>query len=322
MKPKKKLSPDMLFNDWCAYWLEHTSYSRSLTTNAKYEEIIVHVIQPVFTEKILSRVELQDVQNFISSLKVKGLRPSRVAMIRTILNMIMEDAVNHNLLVRNPAALAQSEKRTRREIKILNDNDIILLLELKNKSVYVRLLLFTLALGLRIGETLGLSWNNIDLEKGNVIISQQLTSYYKDGKTNNALLPYTKTRKDRTLPLPEIAKEILSEQRKFYVENPNYLVFTEEDGKPIVYPMFYYQFTKLMYQIGRPDITPHSLRHTTATTLLYNTKDILLVKEMLGHKSLNTTGHYPTVTLQERQEAANAIDEYFAVYMEELMSCS
>ena len=322
MKPKEKLSPNMFFNDWCSYWLEHTSYSRGLTTNAKYEEIILHVIQPAFTEKILSEIELQDIQNFINSLKVKGLRTSRVSMIRSLFNMIMEDAVSHNLLNRNPAELAQSEKRTRKEIKILNDDDIKALLELKNESVYVRLLLFTLALGLRIGEALGLSWNNIDLEKGNVTISQQLTSYYKDNKTYNALLPYTKTRNDRTLPLPELAKELLIEQRKFSVENPDNLVFTEENGKAIIYATFYYQFNKLMERIGRTDITPHSLRHTTATTLLYNTKDILLVKEMLGHKSLNTTGHYPTVTLQERQEAAKAIDEYFAAYMKEVMVCS
>ena len=76
-----------------------------------------------------------------------------------------------------------------------------------------------------------------------------------------------------------------------------------------------------MSEIGRPDITPHSLRHTAATTLLYNTKDILLVKEVLGHKSLNTTGHYPTVSLQERQTAAKALDEYFATYMKEVMTC-
>ena len=318
MKSTKKLSPDINFNDWCNYWLEITNYSRSLTTNAKYEEIISRVIQPAFDGKILSQVSYDDIQGFIDGLNVKE---SRSSMIKAIMKMIMQGAVDHNLITRNPASLAQPVKSKRKNIAILNDDDIKALLGLKDESVYVRALLFTLFLGLRIGETLGLSWNNVDFEEGNVTISQQLTSYYKDGKTHNALLPYTKTRENRVLPLPDIAQDLLTEQQKFYVDNPDRLVFTDEKGAGILYAAFYYQFNKLMYRIGRSDVTPHSLRHTTATTLLYNTKDIFLVKEVLGHRSLNTTGHYPTVSLQERQIAAKALDEYFAVYMKEVMTC-
>ena len=315
MKYAKKISPNMSFNDWCDYWLETTNYSRGLTTNAQYGEIISRIIQPAFTGKILSRVEYDEIQSFVDSLNVKA---SRSSMIKAILNMIMQGAVDHNLITRNPAALTLTTKSTRKDIAILNDDDIKALLALKNESVYVRALLFTLFLGLRIGETLGLSWDNIDIDNGNVTISQQLTSYYKDGKTHQVLLPYTKTRKNRTLPLPEVAQELLIEQKNFYTENPDRLVFTEKNGKAIIYASFYYQFNKLMYKIGRNNVTPHSLRHTTATTLLYSTKDIFLVKEVLGHRSLNTTVHYPTVSLQERQEAAKALDEYFAVYMKEV----
>ena len=228
-----KLSPNMSFNDWCDYWLQTTNYSRGLTTNAKYEEIISRVIQPAFTGKILSRVEYDEIQSFVDGLNVKA---SRSSMIKAILNMIMQCAVDHNLITRNPAALTLTTKSTRKNIAILNDDDIKALL--------------------------ALSWNNIDLDNGNVTISQQLTSYYKDGKTQQALLPYTKTRKNRTLPLPEVAQELLIEQKNFYVENPDKLIFTEENGVPILYAAFYYQFNKLMYRIGRNDVTPHSLRHT------------------------------------------------------------
>ena len=100
----------MKFNEWCVYWFEHTSYSRGLTTNAKYEEIIFRVICPVFAKKILSDIKYQDIQNFISILNLKGLKASRISMIKSILNMIFEYAVNHNLISRNPAALAHQLK--------------------------------------------------------------------------------------------------------------------------------------------------------------------------------------------------------------------
>ena len=170
MKYAKKISPNMSF--------------KGLTTNAQYGEIISRIIQPAFTGKILSRVEYDEIQSFVDSLNVKA---SRSSMIKAILNMIMQGAVDHNLITRNPAALTLTTKSTRKDIAILNDDDIKALLALKNESVYVRALLFTLFLGLRIGETLGLSWDNIDIDNGNVTISQQLTSYYKDGKTHQVL---------------------------------------------------------------------------------------------------------------------------------------
>ena len=213
---EKKLFPDMLFNDWCDYWLTHTKYSRSLTTNAKYEEIVKRVIQPDFQAKILSGIQLKDVQVFLNSLALKGLKSSRISMIQSILNMIMEYAVDHNLIMLNPAANSFVAKSKRYEAKVLNDEDVMALLNLEDDSRYVPVILLTLFLGLRIGETLGLSWNNIDLEAGTVKISQQLTSYYDNqtGKTVQALLPYTKTRENRELPLPEIARELLREQKK------------------------------------------------------------------------------------------------------------
>ena len=315
---KDKINPAMKFNDWCAYWFEHTSYSRGITTNAKYEEIIFRVIQPVFEKKILSEIKFEDIQGFVNSLKLKELKASRISMIRSVMNMIFEYAVNHNLIPRNPASLSYSEKRKFKGITVLNDDDIKKLMSVQDESGYIPVILFTLFLGLRIGECLGLSWNNIDMQNGNVTISQQLVSYYKDGRTVQALLPYTKTRNNRTLPLPEIAKELLKSQREKYVENEARLVFTEKDGSQILYAAFYYRFNQIMEKIGRPDVTPHGLRHTAATTLLYNTKDILLVKEMLGHKSVKTTGRYPAVSLQERLEAAKVLDDYFSVYMKAL----
>ena len=317
-----KIYPGMKFNEWCVYWLEHTSYSRSVTTNAKYEEIISRVIQPAFKNKTLSELSYENIQGFIDMLKLKGLKESRISMIRSIINIVLEYAVNHKLISRSPALLAHSAKRKFKFATVLNDEDIKKLIQIQNESRYIPVILFTLFLGLRIGECLGLSWNNIDFENEKVTISQQFVSYYKDGKTIQALVPYTKTRKNRTLPLPEIAVELLKEQQKVYVENQDNLIFTEDDGKPILYAAFYYRFNQIMEKIGRPDVTPHSLRHTAATTLLHTTKDILLVKEMLGHTSVKTTGRYPTVSLQERRYIAKALDDYFASYMEALIKCS
>ena len=310
----------MLFNKWCVYWFDHTSDRRVITTNAKYEEIITHVIQPYFKTFTLANVDTAVIQVFLNNLRLKGLKASRVAMIRSILSAVMGFAVNHNLISHNPGVLARSLKRSRSEIHILNDYDIKQLINMQTESRYIPLILFTLFLGVRIGEALGLSWNKIDMDKGVVEISQQAVSYYYNGKTLQDIVPYTKDKNKRVLPLPEIAKDLLQKQKDLYVENPNKLVFTEEDGSQILYASFYYRFNKIMESIGRSDVAPHDLRHTMASTLLYKTKDILLLKEFLGHEAVSTTEFYPTATLQERQDTANMLDNYFATYVRKVFA--
>lgn len=310
-----KLSPNMPFNDFCVYWLNHTNDIRSISTNAKYEEIITRILYPVFKDKKLNEINTDIIQKFLDSLKVKGLQETRVSMIRAVITMITGYAANHNLIARNPGLLAYSDRRKHKNVSVLNDDEIKILIDLRDKEKYVRLMLVTLFLGLRIGEGLGLSWNKIDMENKNVEISQQIISYYKDGKTIQSLVPYTKNKSVRVLPIHEAAFKILEEQREQYIPNENNLVFTEDNGNMILYATFYYQFNKIMNKLGRPDITPHSLRHTAATTLLYESKDILLVKEVLGHNSIRTTEIYPTISLRERQEIAMTLDKYFAPYI-------
>ena len=320
MNDDMKIFPAMPFNRWCVYWFDHTDYRRSMTTNAKYEEIITRVIQPSFRDFRLSDIDVDVIQRFLDGFAVKGYSASRVSMIRLILSAIMSYAVNHNLIRRNPGLLAASQKRRRSDINILNDDDIRKLIEIQNQSRYVPVILFTLFMGLRIGESLGLSWDKVNIERNVVEISQQAVSYYKDGKTMQSIVPYTKERNKRVLPLPDVARDLLIRQRNNYIENENNLVFTENDGRMMLYASFYHQFNRIMKSIGREDVTPHDLRHTMASTLLYSTDDILLLKEFLGHNSLGSTVCYPTATLQERQETADAIDDYFAPLLDGVFS--
>ena len=309
--------PEMPFNRWCVYWFDHTNCRRTFTTNAKYEEIITRVIQPYFKNIALSEVDTHMIQNFINGLVTRGLKESRVSMVRLVISAVMVYAVNHNLISRNPTTLAHSAKRKASQINILTDDNIRQLLAIQDSSIYISVILFTLFLGLRIGETLGLPWNKINMDKGIVEISQQAVSYYDGIKTVQEIVPYTKDKNKRILPLPDIAVDLLKKQKELYIENSDNLVFTEIDGSEILYASFYYRFNKIMESIGRSDIAPHDLRHTMASTLLYKTKDIFLLKEFLGHESIYATEFYPTATLEERQETASALDAYFASYLEE-----
>ena len=108
------------------------------------------------------------------------------------------------------------------------------------------------ALCLREGECLGLSWEQVDFEKGRITISQQLQKVRTDGKGEYQITPSTKSGKPRTIEPPRIAFEYLRAERVKQLENrlkagpawdnPDNLVFTDEAGKHYALHTFYKRF--------------------------------------------------------------------------------
>jgi integrase/recombinase XerC len=139
--------------------------------------------------------------------------------------------------------------------------------------------LFTLmyATGMRISEALSLDQNSVGAYvtirgKGNV---------------------------ERTVPLPEAAQECI---RNYLAIHP----FSKESPSPLFYGAHGARLSPVVAarQIQRiralchftSDVTPHALRHSCATHLLDEGGDLRRIQKLLGHKSLNTTQMYISVS--------------------------
>ena len=139
--------------------------------------------------------------------------------------------------------------------------------------------------GLRSVELLNLRVRDIEWMAGKLTV--------KEGKGN----------KDRVLWLNEDALDRLREWRERRPAPSEYL-FTTLHGKPVM--SNYYRKTVKRYarKAGIPkDVHPHTLRHTFATDLYRETKDIRLVQTALGHADVSTTMIYTHIVDEDLEDA-------------------
>jgi integrase/recombinase XerD len=141
--------------------------------------------------------------------------------------------------------------------------------------------------GLRAAEVLALTVYDVDWLSGTLTVRQG------------------KGRKDRILWLNE---PVLEDLRRWRARRPGHdggLLFTTLKGTPIHSSALRAMVKRRANKIGlqHKDVHPHTLRHTFATELYRQTKDIRLVQKALGHRDLSTTMIY-THIVDEDLEAA------------------
>jgi len=147
------------------------------------------------------------------------------------------------------------------------------------------LMLVMLDCGLRAREALQLAVRDIDWQSGKVKVRQG------------------KGRKDRVLWLNEQALDWLRKWRERR-PGPGALLFTTLAGKPLRDNYLRVMVKRYGQKAGiGKDVHPHMLRHTFATDLYRETKNIRLVQKALGHASLGTTMIYTHIVDDELEDA-------------------
>lgn len=159
-----------------------------------------------------------------------------------------------------------------------------------------------LATGLRRGELLGLKWEDMDLERGDLRVKRQVARI--NGEITEA--PLKTKNAYRTLPLAEDTIGVLKEQRRKVGNSP--WVFPSSNGGPISPDSVLHMFHRVLKRAGLPKVRFHDLRHTFATLALQNGVDIKTVSGMLGHFSAGfTLDTYAHVTGAAQRQAAQTI---------------
>ena len=285
------------------------------SSHQTYKGYIENHIKPNIGDIPLEKLTTLDLQRLYKTLlangrvdrleskgQPKGLSPKTVRNIHQILSSALKLAQEQRIILTNPAEGCALPKVEHREMKTLPVEQLqSFLREAKDSGVF-ELYYLELATGLRRGELLGLKWEDIDLEHGDLRVRRQIARI--NGSVVEA--PLKTKNAYRTLPLAEDTISILKEQKKKVGNSP--WVFPSATGGPISPDSVLHMLHRVLKRAGLPQVRFHDLRHTFATLALQNGVVIKTVSGMLGHFSAGfTLDTYAHVTTSAQKAAANTM---------------
>ncbi len=151
---------------------------------------------------------------------------------------------------------------------------------------------FALHTGCRRGEILGLTWDQVDLKHGFI------------------LLDVTKSGKRREIPINVTVRGVLQEIIR-RLDSPHVFV-NPETGKR--YQDVKRSFGTACRKAGLKDFHFHDLRHTFASQLVMNGVDITTVSKLLGHNSLTMTLRYAHLAPNHLQNAVDVLSRLSSLH--------
>ncbi len=283
-------------------------------TYASYAETVrVHLV-PSLGRITLAKLTPEDVQVLLSSKTATGLSPTTVRYIRTVLRIALGRAEKWGLVARNVAALVDPPRAVRTEVRPLTVDEARTFLGAVEGDRLEALYRVAISVGLRMGEALGLSWEDIDFASGELRVRRALQRV--DGRL---ILKEPKTeRSRRTLTLPAALVASLRAHRARQAEErlklgpewaDNGLVFTTPIGTPLEPSNVLKRFKIHLAAAGLPKQRFHDLRHCEASLLIAQRVPIEVVRSILGHAHISTTlDIYAHILPDAHREAAERMD--------------
>ena len=305
------------FTDFVEIWKrDYGSKELAPSTYKRYLGILESRIIPFFGHFRVDKIKPTDIMQFYDLLSKdtqivrrkdnngkktgKPLSPKTILEHHRLLRAMLQKAVYWQMIVSNPAERVQAPKTKKPKRKYYDDEQskalISNLMELTEEQFkYKVAIILTIFTGVRLGELMGLEWDDIDFRNG--IVSINRSSQYLADKGVFTKTPKTES-SIRDVAIPDFVVSLLEDYKYWYDEQKyqygelwydSNRLFVQADGKPMHPSTISKWFEKFVAQIGLPVINFHGLRHTNATLLIAQNIDVSVVAARLGHAQITTT---------------------------------
>jgi integrase len=309
-------------------WIKTAEVNVERATLATYQAVLKTHIAPYIGHEKLSDLTVPMVRAFEDKLREEGRSPSMVKRARSLLSMLLSDAMERGLATRNVARglssnrkrgrERQAERRAKGRLKVgidipTLDESRAIMASLKGR--WRPLILVAMFCGLRSSELRGLTWANVDIEKRLIHVRQRADRYNVIGNPKSE-------DGHRTVPMLPLVANALREWRVACPRSDLDLVFSNSKGNIeshaniITRGLWPAQVAAGVVVDGKAKYSGlHALRHFYASWCINRTADggrELPPKDVqyrLGHSSIGMTmdvyGHlFPKRDASAEEEAA------------------
>lgn len=308
-------SSNIRLSEFVPKYLETVENTLAPLTLQYYKRIINDLILPALGNLRLNKITPAHVQQFINQLAetpkldVSGkplengetLSPSSINRYLTVLKSITKHALKLGLISDNPAQSARltlpKAKKPKIEFFTIQETNQMLDCLKKESLQFQALIQLGVFLGARRGEIVGLKFSDVNFQTRQISVDRsayKLKGIPTKTKPPKDYQPRVVTVSAECIELLKLlrAEKIQTAQKlgsKWFDEN---WIFTQANGKPMNPTTPTHLFAEFLEKYGLKHRKFHSLRHTSATLLLYSGVDVRIVQERLGHSNISTTSLY------------------------------
>ncbi len=272
--PENKVTEKITFRDFSQQYLSR----HARINNRSYDDVVdkLNLLNRYFGNLYLSEITREVVENYrIERIKeIKGSTINRhTALIRSCFQRAIEWGIFYG---QNPASGFKKFQESPK-LRFLSIEELERLYS-KCHGELLAFVKFAVNTGMRRGEILALTWNDVDINTGWIYIRT------------------SKSGKPREVPMNENVRDVLLSLRKL-PDKPN--IFSSPHRGA---------FEQAVKRACLKGVSLHTLRHTFASHLAMSSVDIMTVSKLLGHSEISMTMRYAHLSQSHAKHAVDVLN--------------
>jgi integrase len=322
-----------------------TKYELKQSTRTNYKYMYKKYVRDDLGTKKIASIKYSDVKKFyIHLIKDVGFKPNSLEIIHTILHPVFTTAVRDGKIRANPSDGVMAEikrshdwtKPKRHALTIPQQEAFVTFCS--NSSQYSHWMpLFTVLLGTgcRVGEVIGLRWEDCDFEQNLISVNHNLIYRQQDSGSCEFHITTPKTKAGiRIIPMFQDVKNALTQEyerqqitgfNQTEIDGYSGFIFSNRYG----YVLSPHNINRAIERIVRdhnkqeaeaaekeqrepvliPRFSVHQLRHTFCTRFCENERDIKVIQEIMGHADISTTMDiYNEATMDRKKQSFASLE--------------
>jgi len=286
---KKK---SIIFKEFAEKWFETYVKINNKPSEVKSKKTVLRSgLIPFFGKKPLSSITSLDIEEFKAKQLARKLKPKTINNQLGIFGKCLRTAIEWEVIDKMPNI--KPLKVPPQKFDFLNESEATQLLKASSGAYYTAIML-ALNTGMRFGELIGLSWNDVDFNSNILTIQMSFSCN---------VLGSTKSNKIRYVPMTKELSDHL------YSLNPKTgFVLQNEKGEFIKSNTARVTLHNICEKARLRIIGWHTLRHTFASRLAEKGVTMIAIKELLGHSDIKTTMRYAHLGQHTLRQAIKTLE--------------